>query len=198
MPDARKGDARQAPVGVQGIQKLRHYHQHHQQLNRRDRYADVAEKAEGGGVFYNKVFRRRSFEIRTRPTRPPVRPERHETCDDDMDCRRSSSQICIKRAREPKGRCQCPFYRPVEVAFNGVVRCVTAKDLFDECRATEECTVSNRYLQCANRLCVCTAPYVLSQHDECGPATGVHIWLAWVLPIAAVLLGAVSCAVTRR
>lgn len=44
-----------------------------------------------------------------------------------------------------------------------------AKDLFDECRATEECTVSNRYLQCANRLCVCTAPYVLSQHDECGP-----------------------------
>ncbi|CAN7988286.1 unnamed protein product, partial [Ixodes hexagonus] len=131
-----------------------------------------------------------------RPSRPPVRPERHETCDDDLDCRRSPSQICIKRAREPKGRCQCPFYRPVEVTVNGVVRCVTAKDLFDECRATEECTASNQYLQCVNRLCVCTAPYVLRQHDECAPATGVLHWLAWVLPVVAVLVGAVSCALS--
>lgn len=43
----------------------------------------------------------------------------------DQDCRVYPSQICIKRAREPFGRCQCPFYRPVEVAYNAVLRCVT-------------------------------------------------------------------------
>ncbi|KAL3238272.1 hypothetical protein MRX96_021952 [Rhipicephalus microplus] len=110
--------------------------------------------------YYKKILRKKA-------PRPPVRPERHEKCEDDRDCRRSPSQICIKHAGEVSGRCQCPFYRPVEATFNGVVRCVTAKDLFDECRSNEECTASNPYLECVNRLCSCQPPHVLKDHAEC-------------------------------
>ncbi|KAL3238273.1 hypothetical protein MRX96_021953 [Rhipicephalus microplus] len=137
----------------------------------------------------------------TRGPRLPVRPERHEKCDDDRDCRRSPSQICIKHAREANGRCQCPFYRPVETTFNGVVRCVTAKDLFDECRSNEECAATNPYLECVNRLCSCQPPNVLKDHAECIGGGLVHEWMSWLIPvtvIAVAVVGMAACLISKR
>ncbi|KAH7966406.1 hypothetical protein HPB49_016090 [Dermacentor silvarum] len=135
-----------------------------------------------GRNYYNRILRKKA--AITRGPRPQVRPERREKCDDDRDCRRSPSQICIKHAREPYGRCQCPFYRPVEATFNGVVRCVTAKDLFDECRSNEECAATNPYLECVNRLCSCQPPHVLKDHVECIGGDSVQEWISWLIPVA--------------
>ncbi|KAH9360322.1 hypothetical protein HPB48_021589 [Haemaphysalis longicornis] len=52
-----------------------------------------------------------------------VQAERHEQCNDDLDCRNSPNQVCVKRARENSGRCQCPYHQPLEVTVNGAVRC---------------------------------------------------------------------------
>ncbi|XP_075536979.1 uncharacterized protein LOC142572053 isoform X3 [Dermacentor variabilis] len=145
-----------------------------------------------GQNYYNRILRKKAAV--TRGPRPQVRPERHETCDDDRDCRRSPSQICIKHARELHGRCQCPFYRPVEATFNGVVRCVTAKDLFDECRSNEECAATNPYLECVNRLCSCPPPHVLKDHAECIGSASVQEWISWLVPVAVVALAGVGMA----
>ncbi|KAH7962740.1 hypothetical protein HPB52_017740 [Rhipicephalus sanguineus] len=145
-----------------------------------------------GGNYYNNILRKK-YAV-TRGPRPPVRPERHEKCDDDRDCRRSPSQICIKHAGEVNGRCQCPFYRPVEATFNGVVRCVTAKDLFDECRSNEECMATNPYLECVNRLCSCQPPHVLKDHAECIGGDLVQEWMSWFVPVAVVAVTVVGMA----
>ncbi|XP_075728754.1 uncharacterized protein LOC142769406 [Rhipicephalus microplus] len=142
--------------------------------------------------YYKKILRKKY--AMTRGPRPPVRPERHEKCEDDRDCRRSPSQICIKHAGEVSGRCQCPFYRPVEATFNGVVRCVTAKDLFDECRSNEECTASNPYLECVNRLCSCQPPHVLKDHAECIGGNSVEEYISWVVPVTVIAVTGVGMA----
>ncbi|XP_064468995.1 uncharacterized protein LOC135383500 [Ornithodoros turicata] len=121
---------------------------------------------EHGGVIYNKLDRKKP-PIRTETGRSPSAPIRHEPCDADVDCRRSRTLICVKRAYELHGRCQCPFYRPVEVTIGDRTRCITAKGIFDECRSTEECAASNQNLQCINKLCVCSSPYVLRGSNEC-------------------------------
>ncbi|XP_040067435.1 uncharacterized protein LOC8030403 [Ixodes scapularis] len=152
---------------------------------------------EEDGVFYDKVFRKRSYGKLPRSNRPALHPERHERCDDDQDCRRSPSQICTKRAREPFGRCQCPYYRPVEVVVDGVVRCVPSKDLFDECSMTQECTGSNPYLKCVNRLCVCISPNMIQHDNECGPGSSRSMlgWLTWIIPLTVALAGVLSSSV---
>ncbi|XP_065299572.1 uncharacterized protein [Dermacentor albipictus] len=145
-----------------------------------------------GQNYYNRILRKKAAV--TRGPRPQVRPERHEKCDDDRDCRRSPSQICIKHAGELHGRCQCPFYRPVEATFNGVVRCVTAKDLFDECRSSEECAATNPYLECVNRLCSCPPPHILKDHAECIGGASVQEWISWLVPVAVLALAGVGMA----
>ncbi|XP_049520442.1 uncharacterized protein LOC125944177 [Dermacentor silvarum] len=96
-----------------------------------------------GDPFYRRLFNRRQArdaDVNRGPlTQHRYRPERHERCDDDLDCRVSPSQVCVKRAREPFGRCQCPFYRPVEITVNAVVRCVTVTDsLLDRALCAEQ------------------------------------------------------------
>ncbi|XP_064469003.1 uncharacterized protein LOC135383505 [Ornithodoros turicata] len=156
-----------------------------------------------GGIIYNKLDRKKP-PVRTETGRSPSAPIRHEPCDTDVDCRRSRTRICVKRAYELHGRCQCPFYRPVEVTIGDRTRCITAKDIFDECRATEECTASNQNLQCINRLCVCSSPYVLRGSNEC--VLG-NVWdtkrvrsvleAGSVILVIAVVTGAI-CLVTRK
>lgn len=48
---------------------------------------------------------------------------------------------------------------------------VATKDIFDDCRATEECAASNQNLQCINQLCVCSSPFVLRADNECVPGS---------------------------
>ncbi|KAL1442045.1 hypothetical protein MTO96_008053 [Rhipicephalus appendiculatus] len=175
-----------------------------------------------GGNYYNNIMKKK-YAV-TRGPRPPVRPERHEKCDDDRDCRRSPSQICIKHAREASGRCQCPFYRPVEATFNGVgvmllrfifvvsdeelqvsnswvVSLHAAKDLFDECRSNEECAATNPYLECFNRLCSCQPPHVLKDHAECIGGDLVQEWMSWLIPMAVIavtVVGMATCLISKR
>ncbi|KAH7985571.1 hypothetical protein HPB52_025557 [Rhipicephalus sanguineus] len=67
-----------------------------------------------------------------------------------------------------------------------------AKDLFDECRASEECAAVNPYLRCVNHLCVCASPYVLHDRDQCRPGTppmanNLQQWASWLVPIVVVV-----------
>ncbi|XP_064477759.1 uncharacterized protein LOC135391435 isoform X2 [Ornithodoros turicata] len=118
------------------------------------------------GPLHNMLYPRGGPRIPgSRPTH--VRPPRHERCETDFDCLHSPSQICVKHAREPYGRCQCPFYRPVEVSVGGKPRCVKAKDIYDECRTDQECQATQEHLQCVNRLCQCTAPFLLQEDSSC-------------------------------
>ncbi|KAK8778903.1 hypothetical protein V5799_019756 [Amblyomma americanum] len=149
---------------------------------------------EEGVSFYRRLFERRPAQD-TKESQHRFHAERHERCDDDLDCRISPSQVCVKRAHEPFGRCQCPFYRPVEVTVDAVPQCVTAKGLFDQCRMTAECVAVNPYLRCVNSLCVCTSPYVLNNKDQCRPASDLRQWLAWFVSIA-VLLGVAATSLT--
>lgn len=116
-----------------------------------------------------------------------VQAERHEQCDDDLDCRNSPNQVCVKRARENFGRCQCPYHQPLEVTVNGAVRCTAAKDLFDECHVTEECAATNPHLRCLHRLCVCAPPYELSDSNGCQPAKESGKALPWLVVLAVVV-----------
>ncbi|KAL1442043.1 hypothetical protein MTO96_008051 [Rhipicephalus appendiculatus] len=153
----------------------------------------AAEGDDSVDANYNNKILRKKYAM-TRGPRPPVRPERHEKCEDDRDCRRSPSQICIKHAGEVNGRCQCPFYRPVEATFNGVVRCVAAKDLFDECRSNEECAATNPYLECFNRLCSCQPPHVLKDHAECIGGNSAEELVSWLIPVTVLAVTGVGMA----
>ncbi|KAK8786453.1 hypothetical protein V5799_023769 [Amblyomma americanum] len=59
-----------------------------------------------------------------------------------------------------------------------------AKDLFDECRSTEECSATNPYLECVNRLCSCPPPHVLKDHADCVSGTTMQDWLSWLIPVS--------------
>ncbi|XP_070389537.1 uncharacterized protein [Dermacentor albipictus] len=121
----REAAAGGKPVSAPGHRRL------HRQWTAPNRRHDDDRKFDDGGPFYRRLFNRRqarNADVNSGPQRR-FRPERHERCDDDLDCRVSPSQVCVKRAREPFGRCQCPFYRPVEITVDAVVRCVTANDL---------------------------------------------------------------------
>ncbi|XP_070389536.1 uncharacterized protein [Dermacentor albipictus] len=193
----REAAAGGKPVSAPGHRRL------HRQWTAPNRRHDDDRKFDDGGPFYRRLFNRRqarNADVNSGPQRR-FRPERHERCDDDLDCRVSPSQVCVKRAREPFGRCQCPFYRPVEITVDAVVRCVTAKDLFDECRATEECTAANPYLRCVNHLCVCASPHVLHDRDQCRPANDLRQWMSWLVPVVVVvgtLVTSVACFLSRR
>ncbi|KAL1422807.1 hypothetical protein MTO96_021708 [Rhipicephalus appendiculatus] len=121
--------------------------------------------------FYRRLFnRRQARDTNGGPlTQHRFRPERHERCDDDLDCRVSPSQVCVKRAYEPFGRCQCPFYRPVEITVNAVVRCVTAKNLFDE----DQCRPANNLQQWMS-------------------------WLVPIVVVVALSVTSVACFLSRR
>ncbi|KAH7956204.1 hypothetical protein HPB52_007057 [Rhipicephalus sanguineus] len=76
-----------------------------------------------------------------------------------------------------------------------------AKDLFDECRASEECAAVNPYLRCVNHLCVCASPYVLHDRDQCRPANNLQQWASWLVPIVVVValsVTSVACFLSRR
>ncbi|XP_064488655.1 uncharacterized protein LOC135400718 isoform X2 [Ornithodoros turicata] len=126
-----------------------------------------------GDVVFNKLNKRR-IPVKPESGRTPPTPVRREKCDSDYDCRRTPSQICVRRAHESYGRCQCPFYRPVEISINDRTRCVTAKDIFDECRTTEECAATDKNLQCINYLCLCTSPYALGEDGNCILGSGMQ------------------------
>nr|XP_054923216.1 uncharacterized protein LOC129383039 [Dermacentor andersoni] len=193
----REAAAGGKPMSAPGHRRL------HRQWTAPGRRHNDDREFDDGDPFYRRLFHRRqarNADVNSGPLRR-FRPERHERCDDDLDCRVSPSQVCVKRAREPFGRCQCPFYRPVEITVNAVVRCVTAKDLFDECRATEECTAVNPYLRCVNHLCVCASPYVLHDRDQCRPANDLRQWMSWLVPVVVVvgtLVTSVACFLSRR
>ncbi|XP_077532625.1 uncharacterized protein LOC144145000 [Haemaphysalis longicornis] len=97
-------------------------------------------------------------------------PERHEQCDDDLGCRRSPSRVCVKRARDSRSRCQCPYYRPVEATVDGVARCAAVTDVFDEGQLPEQRSVAS---PCVRRgvhsLCVCVSPYASWSMNICQP-----------------------------
>lgn len=157
----------------------------------------------GGGIIYNRLNRRRPS-LKPGVSRIPLQPPRHEACDSDFDCRRATGHICVRRAHESSGRCQCPFYNPVEITIGSRAHCVTVKDIFDECRTTQECTASNQNLQCVNQLCVCTSPYVLQNDNECvlaGSISGERIRsIAQVASavFAVAALSGVVCFMTRK
>ncbi|XP_075539634.1 uncharacterized protein LOC142574442 [Dermacentor variabilis] len=118
----REAAAGGKPMSAPGHRRL------HRQWTGPGRRHDDDLKFDDGDPFYRRLFNRRQARNAdvNRAPQHRFRPERHERCDDDLDCRVSPSQVCVKRAREPFGRCQCPFYRPVEITVDAVVRCVTA------------------------------------------------------------------------
>lgn len=176
----------------------RHRGRHHRVLRQRPPYGGKESRLD---PFYRRFFNRRSAQGPRREGVRRFQPERHERCDVDLDCRRSPSQVCVKRAHEPFGRCQCPYYRPVEVTVDGVVRCATARDLFDECRVSEECAAANPYLRCIHNLCVCASPYVLRDKKDCQPVNDFRQWISWLAPVlvaAVVSATSIACFVSKR
>lgn len=194
--EAEKSSSPQPPPS-----NRRHRRRHNRLLQQRPTYGGGSGKESRMYPFYRRFFNRRPAQGAKREGVRRFQPERHERCDEDLDCRRSPSQVCVKRAHEPFGRCQCPYYRPVEVTVDGVFRCATARDLFDECHVTEECAAANPYLRCIHNLCVCAAPYVLRDKKDCQPVNDIWQWISWLAPVlvtAVVSATSIACFVSKR
>ncbi|XP_064483345.1 uncharacterized protein LOC135396251 [Ornithodoros turicata] len=92
-------------------------------------------------------------------------------CSDDFDCMRVLGQVCKLPKRASTGTCQCPESTPVRVTEHGQPRCVSARQILEDCTDTAECAFLNPYVECVNQICICSPPNVMKRKDLCIPAT---------------------------